>query len=111
MIAANIQKTLLLTFSILISIFVVVSFSWSLISDPDGEHVRLLKNKSEIQPSITLPFSKRFLHEGNPKLHIKLEPIDTINVEEPYLFIPFYEGFIKIFNYDNLIYDSEINGN
>ena len=62
MIAANIQKTLLLTFSILISIFVVVSFSWSLISDPDGEHVRLLKNKSEIQPSITLPFSKRFLH-------------------------------------------------
>ena len=111
MIAANIQKTLLLTFSILISIFVVVSFSWSLISDPDGEHVRLLKNKSEIQPSITLPFSKKFLHEGNPKLHIKLEPIETINVEEPYLFIPFYEGFIKIFNYDNLIYDSEINGN
>ena len=106
----NIKKILTLISIILITVYVLLSLSWSLISDPDGESVKTLKSSSKVQSSITLPFSKVFPHKGNDGLHIKFEPIDTIDLEEPHLFIPFYEGAVKIFNYDDLIYDSEING-
>jgi len=110
MISVNIKKILILIFINFIMIYVVLNLSWSLISDPGGENVKTFKSDSKIQNSITLPFSKTFLHKGNNEINVNFEPIDTIDVKEPHLFIPFYEGVIKIFNYGDLIYDSEANG-
>ena len=97
MISVNIKKILILIFINFIMIYVVLNLSWSLISDPGGENVKTFKSDSKIQNSITLPFSKTFLHKGNNEINVNFEPIDTIDVKEPHLFIPFYEGVIKIF--------------
>ena len=88
--------------------FVILLLAWRVIAVDQNNGVQELKLQLDYSTEIQLPFSRRILNDKNRDVALSFETINTSSMEMPYLYIPFYEAHLKIFNADDVIYDSDI---